>query len=370
MNKKIILAGFLILVNNINYTPYEEKKVELNESKSTSLEKDKQNKGESAWSSFTKMFDRTPSKQETSKASKDTIGQKAASTQLADKVHVDMNDGPKVSSKKDSTTSGTKKSASQKPSVDETVDELSQEFNAAGPEDDTSRKKDKKAKEDKKKSKKHQDEDEDEDVKQDSTVMNSVKDKLFEDFRLLKSDRGIDDFKKLSNSEIRERVRKNVDEISSRVNLGGDQQKVLQDIVETNLRDLRDKLNKKKIPANPEDVIRALLTTAENDPRWQDFVLDEKQKEKFEDFVMKKSEEGKNGSLLEDYLRICKKMSEKAENAASDAREASTMSEGSIVNKVKVGANRVKAAAYVALNPCILAALMLGMVGEFLYPRL
>lgn len=207
-------------------------------------------------------------------------------------------------------------------------------------------------------------------VNRDYDLMNKTKNSLFEEFSMLKSDRGILNFKNLREADIASRVKKSVDDISAKVGLNSDQEKLLQSIVVENLVQIQRKLKNKLIAQTPEDVARALFSGAEHDDRWSQFAFkDVQQRYKFEDYVMSRAETMKHSSLLEDYLRICSSMATNAEDAARDAREIGEFTQDSVINKVKVGVYRTKAGLYMAANPCILAVFTLGIVGEFIYGK-
>lgn len=201
-------------------------------------------------------------------------------------------------------------------------------------------------------------------------LMNKTKDSLFDEFKILKSDKGIQTFKNLSKQDIKNRVKKSVDEISVKVGLSVDQERHLEIIMEDNLFEIQLKLKNKLIAQTPEEVVRALFNGVQHDDRWSEFAFkDKQQRDNFEDYVMSRAKTMKNSSLLEDYLRVCSNMAKKAEGAAADAREIGEFSQGSTVNKFKVGVHRIKAGFYMAANPCILAVFMLGLVGEFIYSK-
>lgn len=204
----------------------------------------------------------------------------------------------------------------------------------------------------------------------DFEVMNRTKNQLFDEFKILKSDKGIQTFKKLNPQHINKRVRKSVDDISAHVGFNQSQETLLEDIIRDNLIAVQAKLKNKLIAQTPEEVARAIFNGAEHDDRWSEFEFsDKQQRDTFENYVMGRAETMKNSSLLETYLRVCSDMTKKAESAASDAHEIGEFSEGSVINKLKIGMHRTRAGVYMAANPCILAVFVLGIVGEFVYGK-
>jgi len=318
-------------------------------------------------SDWFKKFDsssKPTAQKETASEKKDSSRSSAPSSNRPDTSSVNLSDGPQ-SSKKSGKSSG----ASSNSKKDQTVDQdpsLYESYLENDSYNDDLAKKKKSSKDKFKKSKKSTEEENRDDNAQ---LMSKTKNSLFDDFSHLKSDEGIQSFKKLSRDDIRKRVSGKVDAISQRVNFSVEQENMLKNIMENHLLDLQDKLKGRKVAATPEEVARELFNGVDGDSDWDGLKFSEKQRDLFEDYVMKQSEIMKNGSLLEDYLRLCSKMSKKAEAAATDARLAGEVSKGSIMNKLKVGANRVKATGMMAANPCILSVLLLGIVGEFIYSK-
>lgn len=331
------------------------------------------------WSSFTDRFSaKKPSEQPTPKMKPEPASEESNPKHTSSDSSVDFSQGPDTPKSSpdvahDDSKKAQKPSTKKEPSVKPTADGFDQFDDEESFSSDDKKSSGKKTKKQAAASDDSEGQNFDEEVKDANNefdLMSKTKDSLFDEFKMLKSDNGIQTFKKLSEQDIRNRVKKSVDDISAKVGLNVDQEQALQVIMEDNLFGIQRKLKNKLIAQTPEEVARALFNGAEHDDRWSEFAFkDVQQRDKFEDYVMNRAETMKSSSLLEDYLRVCSRMAKKAEGAAGDAREIGEFSEGSIINKFKVGMHRTRAGLYMAANPCILAVLMLGIVGEFIYSK-